>query len=85
MENTKHVIKAFIDMCAIYKAFGDIFAEIGVREPQPQASEAFSKFGETHRNIEKEGLKMLSKVKPVFLRSIEYKIIEAFYVISDAE
>ncbi|XP_054164749.1 PRKCA-binding protein-like [Oppia nitens] len=65
MDHTKHVIKVFIDMCSTYKAFGDIFAEIGVREPQPQASEAFSKFGETHRSIEKAGLKMLSNIKPM--------------------
>lgn len=64
-EHCKHIIKSFIDMCNIYKAFGDIFAEIGVREPQPQASEAFSKFGETHRSIEKEGIKMLKTVKPM--------------------
>ncbi|CAG2104618.1 unnamed protein product, partial [Medioppia subpectinata] len=49
----------------IYRAFGDIFAEIGVKEPQPQASEAFSKFGETHRSIEKSGQTMLSSIKPM--------------------
>ena len=48
-----------------FQVFGDIFAQIGVREPQPQASEAFSKFGETHRSIEKEGINLLHTIKPV--------------------
>lgn len=46
-------------------AFGDVFAEIGVREPNPSASEAFSKFGETHRSIEKQSIEMLQNLKPV--------------------
>lgn len=51
-----------------FSAFGDSFAQIGVREPQSQASEAFSKFGEAHRNMEKAGIDLLRTVKPV----IEY-------------
>ena len=47
------------------EAFGDSFAEIGVREPQSQASEAFSKFGEAHRNMSKIGIDMLRNIKPV--------------------
>jgi len=46
-------------------AFGDTFASIGVREPQPRASEAFRAFGDQHRQIEKEGIKMIQTVKPV--------------------
>ena len=42
-----------------------MFASIGVREPQPSASEAFSTFGEAHRTIEKHTITMLKKVKPV--------------------
>jgi hypothetical protein len=45
--------------------FGDIFSTIGVREPQPEASLAFSKFGETHRLIEKKGIEMLRSIKAV--------------------
>lgn len=45
--------------------FGDIFSTIGVREPQPEASLAFSKFGETHRLIEKKGIDMLRSIKVV--------------------
>jgi hypothetical protein len=46
-------------------AFGDTFAEIGVREPQPRASEVFRQFGDYHRQMEKYGIKMLKSVKPV--------------------
>ena len=46
-------------------AFGDSFAGIGVREPQPRASEAFRQFGDCHRQMEKYGLQMLKNIKPV--------------------
>ena len=46
-------------------AFGEVFSSIGVREPQPQASEVFTMFGEAHRSIEKSAIRMLKTVKPV--------------------
>lgn len=45
--------------------FGDAFAAIGVREPQPRASEAFRQFGEQHRQMEKFGVIMLKSLKPI--------------------
>jgi hypothetical protein len=45
--------------------FGDCFAAIGVREPQPQASEAFSHFGYAHQEVEKYAVKMVKKCRPV--------------------
>lgn len=48
-----------------FPAFGDAFAAIGVREPQPRASEAFRQFGEQHRQMEKFGVAMLKAVKPI--------------------
>lgn len=45
--------------------FGDTFAAIGVREPQPRASEAFRQFGEQHRQMEKFGVTMLKTLKPI--------------------
>lgn len=50
---------------AIFSAFGEVFVGIGVREPQPSASEAFSQFGEAHRNMDKFAIKMLKTVKPM--------------------
>ena len=49
----------------LFSAFGDVFAGIGVREPQPNASEAFTMFGEAHREIERHAIRMLKTVKPV--------------------
>lgn len=46
-------------------AFGDVFSVIGVREPQAAASEAFVKFADAHRNIEKYGIQLLKTIKPV--------------------
>ncbi|XP_022249621.1 PRKCA-binding protein-like isoform X6 [Limulus polyphemus] len=45
--------------------FGDVFASIGVKEPQPKASEAFTEFGEVHRSMEKYGIKLLKIVSPM--------------------
>lgn len=50
-----------------FVAFGEVFGAIGVREPQPAASEAFTKFGEAHRNMERFAIKMLKTVKRVSL------------------
>ncbi|KAJ8894778.1 hypothetical protein PR048_000085 [Dryococelus australis] len=65
VEHAKTVLKAFYELLQVYKAFGDTFAGIGVREPQPRASEAFRQFGDYHRQMEKHGIKMLKSVKPV--------------------
>ncbi|XP_015920693.1 PRKCA-binding protein isoform X2 [Parasteatoda tepidariorum] len=64
-EHAKLVLRAYFELCHVYRAFGDVFASIGVREPQPRASEAFTKFGEAHRNMEKLGIRFLKTVKPM--------------------
>lgn len=48
-----------------FSVFGDCFVSIGVKEPQPRASEAFRQFGEQHRQIEKFGKLMLKMLKPI--------------------
>jgi hypothetical protein len=45
--------------------FGEVFSDIGVREPQPAASEAFSVFGEAHRKMETFAIRMLKTLKPM--------------------
>lgn len=65
VDHTKEIIKCFLELSTSHRDFGDIFSEIGVREPQPAASEAFSTLGEAHRSVEKSALQCLSKVKPV--------------------
>jgi len=66
-EHIRQTAKALVDLCHIYKEFGDVFASIGVREPQPEASLAFTKFGDTHRLIEKKGIEMLRSIKLIML------------------
>ncbi|CAB3225774.1 unnamed protein product [Arctia plantaginis] len=65
VENAKRMLKAYFDLLQTYKAVGDIFAGIGVREPQARASEAFTKFGQYHRLLERDGIKMLKALKPI--------------------
>jgi len=62
---TRKLLKSIFDLSQSHKAFGEVFAGIGVREPQPAASEAFSQFGEAHRNMEKFAIKMLKHVRPM--------------------
>ncbi|XP_063834291.1 PRKCA-binding protein isoform X2 [Ostrinia nubilalis] len=65
VEHAKRMLKAYFDLLQTYKSLGDIFAAIGVREPQARASEAFSKFGQYHRELERDGIKMLKALKPI--------------------
>ena len=59
------MLKAHFDVLQTYQAFGNVFSAISVREPQPRASEVFRIFGELHRNMEKDGIKMIKSLKPV--------------------
>nr|XP_020445371.1 PRKCA-binding protein-like [Monopterus albus] len=65
MEHTKMLLRAFFELSQTHRAFGDVFSVIGVREPQAAASEAFVKFADAHRSIEKYGIKLLKTIKPV--------------------
>jgi len=65
MEHAKALLKAFFDLSQSHKAFGEVFSAIGVREPQKNASEAFTHFGEAHRDIERFAISMLKTVKPM--------------------
>lgn len=52
-------------LCYLFPEFGDTFAEIGAREPQPRASEALVRFAEYHRRMERQGLMLIKALKPV--------------------
>ncbi|XP_041971689.1 PRKCA-binding protein isoform X2 [Aricia agestis] len=65
VEFAKRMLKSYFDVLQTYKALGDIFAAIGVREPQARASEAFTRFGQYHRELERDGIKMLKTLKPI--------------------
>ncbi|XP_034826258.1 PRKCA-binding protein isoform X4 [Maniola hyperantus] len=65
VEHAKRMLKSYFDLLQTYKSLGDIFAAIGVREPQARASEAFTRFGQYHRLLERDGIKMLKTLKPI--------------------
>nr|CAG4640866.1 EOG090X06GA [Eulimnadia texana] len=65
VDHTKRVLRSYYDLCQVYKAFGDVFAVIGVRELQPRASEVFTEFGTIHKQMESCGIKMIRQIKPV--------------------
>ncbi|XP_049819313.1 PRKCA-binding protein isoform X2 [Aethina tumida] len=77
VEHSKRVLQAHMELHQAIKAMGDVFASLAVREPQHRASEAFRLFGEQHRNLEKVGIDMVKKVKPVLsdLGTYLYKAI----------
>ncbi|KAM6306932.1 PRKCA-binding protein-like [Podargus strigoides] len=64
-EHTKSLLRVFFELSQTHRAFGDVFSVIGVREPQPAASEAFVKFADAHHSIEKFGIHLLKTIKPM--------------------
>lgn len=65
IEHTRILLKSIFELSTCHKAFGDVFASIGAREQQLKASEAFTKFGEAHRQIDKFAHALLKTIKPV--------------------
>lgn len=68
IEHTRAVLKAIFELAHTHRNFGDAFANIGAREPQFKASEAFTKFGEAHRQIDRHAITLLRTVKPVTIK-----------------
>jgi hypothetical protein len=65
IEHTKILLKSIFELSTCHKAFGDLFASIGSREQQIKASEAFTKFGEAHRQIDRYAHGLMKTIKPV--------------------
>lgn len=65
VDHLRRVLRAFFELCRIQRAFGDTFAVVGAREPQPSASEVFTQFGDAHRSVEKLGVRLLRQLTPV--------------------
>lgn len=59
-----------IYLCILSIEFGDTFAEIGAREPQPRASQALVRFAEYHRQMERQGLMLIKALKPVKIKIV---------------
>ena len=65
VQHSRRVLKAFFSVSQVHKTMGDVFAGIGVREPLPSASQAFTQFGDAHRSMEKYAIEMLKQLKPM--------------------
>merc|ERR1712241_1644968 len=63
--HARRVLMGYFDLVRVCKELGDEFCKIGVREPQKAANEAFCEFGEYHRQMEKFGITMLKRTKPI--------------------
>lgn len=51
--------------------FGQILSQIGVKEPQVRAGEAFSQFAEAHRDMEKFAISTMKTLRPVRYPDLE--------------
>lgn len=65
VDHARRMLKAHFEVLQSYQQFATVISAIGVREPQSRASEAFRQYAEMHRQLEKDGIKMLKAVKPV--------------------
>ena len=63
IEHCKKLLKSIMELSFTHKTFGDIFSSIGAREPQPKASESFSKFDDSHTKIDKSASGTVSPVR----------------------
>lgn len=65
VDHARRMLKAHFEVIQSYQQFAAVFSEISVSEPQSRASEAFRLYAEMHRQMERDGIKMLKAVKPV--------------------
>ncbi|XP_054286411.1 PRKCA-binding protein isoform X3 [Macrosteles quadrilineatus] len=65
IDHTSKLLNAFFLVLKQYKAFGEVFCAIGVREPQRRASEVFGQFGGYHRQMANLGVQALESLKPI--------------------
>ncbi|EDV27862.1 uncharacterized protein TRIADDRAFT_53974 [Trichoplax adhaerens] len=72
IERARAMMKSTAKLIAAHKAFGEAFAAIGVKEPQANASLAFSRFGEAHRNLERFGTQLLRNIAPIVTDLMTY-------------
>ncbi|KAF6780019.1 hypothetical protein AHF37_01117 [Paragonimus kellicotti] len=71
MNHSKNLLRAIYELSRIYGALGEVFSEIGVKEPMLRTSEAFSQFGVTHRSMERFSIEMLKKIKPSYCLKVK--------------
>ncbi|GAV09882.1 hypothetical protein RvY_19352-1 [Ramazzottius varieornatus] len=59
------LMKHYFELFRAHKQLGDVFSEVAVRESLERANHAFNRYGETHRNMAKAGVRMLKILKPI--------------------
>jgi hypothetical protein len=72
IDHTRNVLRAVYELAHIHRNFGDAFANIGAREPQKNASEAFTKFGDAHRQTDRYAMALFQTVRPVHIQMSRY-------------
>ena len=65
IRHTRYILRGVYDLGNIHRSFGDAFANIGAREPQVRASEAFTIFGDVHRQTDRYTTVLFETVRPV--------------------
>lgn len=65
VDHARRMLKAHFEVLQSYGQFAAVFSAISVREPPSRASEAFRLYAEMHRQMERDGIKMVKRVKPV--------------------
>ncbi|CAF3379879.1 unnamed protein product [Rotaria socialis] len=65
IKHTRKVLIGIYDLAHIHRDFGDTFANIGAREPQVTASQAFTKFGDAHRQMNQHAMALLAIAAPM--------------------
>ncbi|CAF1169375.1 unnamed protein product [Rotaria sordida] len=65
IKHARKVLICIYDLARIHHSFGDSFANIGAREPQINASLAFTKFGDAHRELHQYAITLLNTVVPM--------------------
>ncbi|CAF2810752.1 unnamed protein product [Rotaria sp. Silwood2] len=65
IKHARKVLIGIYDLAHVHRSFGDAFANIGAREPQLNASQAFTKFGDAHRQLDQYAVTLLNTVVPM--------------------
>ena len=81
IDHTRSLLKSIFELSTCHKAFGDVFASIGAREQQLRASEAFTKFGEAHRQIDRYAHSLMKTLKPVRYLSLFLSYITVYLIL----
>ncbi|VDM23435.1 unnamed protein product [Hydatigera taeniaeformis] len=65
VQHTRSLVRAIFQLSKVHRTFGEIMSQIGVKEPQVRAGQAFTHFGEAHRELEKFAVGTLKQLQPV--------------------